>query len=469
MSLMAKEQHVEMLKQGSEIWNRWRESNHLIKPDLSDLDLTNLSLNDMVLSGTTLNGTNLSGATLIGAILSGAVLSGADLHHANLKDSYLRSADLRDANLSDAYLMNADLSDADCRCARFNSARLTNSILRGAKLCGADLSQTFLINADMAGATIKDANLRQAYLNNTDLSRVDLSNADLNLADLSGSNLTDANLNNTNLSDANLSGANLESTKLDSAKLVGANLNRAYFSSANLHDADFHKAEMGWTKLADLDLSVAIRLDSVRHFGPSTVGIDTIYKSRGNISEGFLRSAGVPDTLLTYMTSLTGEAIQYYSCFLSHAEPDGEFADRLRSDLLSNNVSCWHYRYDMRGGQFWRVQINEAIKVHEKLVLVCSERSVLRRNVVDEIITAMERERETRSQKLFPIRLDDFILSNDTLEIADSKMKAGEWREDWVRYIRAYHIPDFRNWKDHDSYQIEFSKLLHALKNPAKR
>jgi hypothetical protein len=261
------------------------------------------------------------------------------------------------------------------------------------------------------------------------------------------------------LSRADLGGVNLVDTNLIRAKLIGASLIRT-----RLHDAF-----AGWTTFGGVDFRDALGLETVSHSGPSTIGIDTIYLSEGKIPEIFLRGAGVPEIFTTYLASLVGQPIQFYSCFLSHAATHGPFSDRLRSDLLSNNVSCWHYRHDMRGGQFWRVQIHEAIKVHDKLVLICSKEALQRRNVVDEIIAAIERERETGSQKLFPIRLDNFILSDEMLALADEKMAALQWREDWVRYVRAYHIPDFSRWKRHTAYQPEFEKLLDALKNPDKR
>jgi hypothetical protein len=46
-----------------------------------------------------------------------------------------------------------------------------------------------------------------------------------------------------------------------------------------------------------------------------------------------------------------------------------------------------------------------------------------------------------------------------------------EWRafdadtgKDSAREIREYFIPDFSNWKDHDSYKAAFDKLLKGLK-----
>ena len=35
---------------------------------------------------------------------------------------------------------------------------------------------------------------------------------------------------------------------------------------------------------------------------------------------------------------------------------------------------------------------------------------------------------------------------------------------DSAREIREYFIPDFSNWKDHDSYQAAFQRLVKDLK-----
>ena len=39
---------------------------------------------------------------------------------------------------------------------------------------------------------------------------------------------------------------------------------------------------------------------------------------------------------------------------------------------------------------------------------------------------------------------------------------------DSAREIREYFIPDFSNWKDHDSYQRAFERLLRDLKAGAR-
>ncbi len=90
-------------------------------------------------------------------------------------------------------------------------------------------------------------------------------------------------------------------------------------------------------------------LETVRHDGPSTIGIDTIYKSKDNIPEAFLRGAGVPEDFIVYMKSLAGNPIEFYSCFISYSSQDDDFAQRLYADLQAKNVRCWRFD-EMRSG-----------------------------------------------------------------------------------------------------------------------
>lgn len=71
---MANEEHLEILKQGVDVWNRWREENPDIKPDLRKADLF----------GAVLKEANLSEANLSGANLDLALLTRTDLNKANL-------------------------------------------------------------------------------------------------------------------------------------------------------------------------------------------------------------------------------------------------------------------------------------------------------------------------------------------------------------------------------------------------
>jgi len=68
--------------------------------------------------------------------------------------------------------------------------------------------------------------------------------------------------------------------------------------------------------------------------------------------------------------------------------------------------------------------------------------------------TAFERERRESRTVLFPIRIDDSVMQTEAAWAAEIR--------------RTRHIGDFRNWKDHDSFQQAFERLLRDLKSDAQ-
>ena len=126
---MANQLHLDILLQGVEVWNRWREQNPGISPDLSRADLIG-----MVLPGVNLAGVNLQGANLRETIFEDANFLGADLQGVNLQQAELRKADFSEANLNRANLRQADLRDANLVEASMAGAELGQAKLQGVML-----------------------------------------------------------------------------------------------------------------------------------------------------------------------------------------------------------------------------------------------------------------------------------------------------------------------------------------------
>jgi uncharacterized protein YjbI with pentapeptide repeats len=247
---MASKEHLKILMQGAEAWNRWREENLDVQPDLSGADLGRADLIEVDLSGADLSGAHLNRAHLRGVDLSGADLGGADLVEADLSGAHLRGtylsrADLRRANLSGADLGGADLSRAKLSGAHLSGAHLNRAHLHRANLGGANLGGANLVEADLSSAHLRGADLRRATL-----SGADLSGANLNGANLRGAGLCGAHLNGANLRGAGLCGAHLSEADLSGADLILADLSRAHLSGADLREASLVK-----TNLAEADLT----------------------------------------------------------------------------------------------------------------------------------------------------------------------------------------------------------------------
>jgi hypothetical protein len=287
------------------------------------------------------------------------------------------------------------------------------------------------------------------------LERANLRGADLSRTDLLGAILRGADLSRTDLYDANLRGADLSRTDLSRTDLSRTDLYGADLSHADLYGADLSGAILWGTIFGGVDLSTVKGLETVRHYGPSTIGIDTIYNSKGNIPEAFLKGAGIDDTFITYIRSLVGKAIEYYSCFISYSSKDDAFAKRLYADLQSHNVRCWFAPEDLKWGEHIRTGIDEAIRLHDKLLLILSKSSVASGWVEREVKTALAKERKEKRTALFPVRVDKAIF--------DSPF-------DWATEIRRErNIGDFTRWKSHDDYEKAFDRLLRDLKLEAQK
>lgn len=131
-----------------------------------------------------------------------------------------------------------------------------------------------------------------------DLSGANLAGIDLASVDLSEANLYRANLQHASLLWADFTWANFTQTDLSGADLEWANLRGASFLAAILREANFTHAPMGYTTFGNVDLSTAIGLHKVQHHFPSTIGIDTLYRSQGKIPPEFLDGCEVPAELL---------------------------------------------------------------------------------------------------------------------------------------------------------------------------
>lgn len=129
---MANPEHEAILRQGVEVWNKWRKDNHEIVPDLSGLSLGK-SLYPEV---------NLSHANLYRVSFAGTLLINADFSFANLEQATLFSLSLQDINFSHA---------------NFNLSRLTNLNFSGANLRGAQFRRTFFHEINFSGADLTDS------------------------------------------------------------------------------------------------------------------------------------------------------------------------------------------------------------------------------------------------------------------------------------------------------------------------
>ena len=354
-----------------------------------------------------------------------------------------------------------DLSGADLPLAKLAEVDLSRANLSMTNLLEADLSGTLLYGADLSHSIISGAHLAQADLFEANLTDAILSGADLFAANLSQANLARVDLSATECYITDLSGAALGQADLSYATLDRANLSRTVFSGATFNETVF----------ADCDLSVALGLDAVRHEGPSTLGLDTVIRSRGQIPPAFLRGVGVPDSVAAYVRSLNTEAPPFYTCFIRYSSRDQEFARRLYADLQLRGVRCWTFpETSTVGRRVWK-KADRAIRVYDKLLVICSGNSLQNPQVLRELDRAILKEqaiardneqvhRETGNglgaprtrdpEVLLMVRIDNYVFDG--------------WQHPRKTDLTRRTIGDFVGWSQSPrKYDHSLAILLHAL------
>jgi hypothetical protein len=301
-------------------------------------------------------------------------------------------------------------------------------------------------------------------LSRANLGKADLSNANLSRADLSGADLSDAHLALAHLAGASVSGANLRGADLSYAHLADADLAGSDLADANLARADLRRATLDGIVFADLDLRDVNGLEEVTHSGPTTIGIDKIYRSQGRIPEGFLRGAGVPEPFIVQMKPLVCalDPVRFYSCFISYSHADQAFARALHDTLQGHGIRCWLDEKKLLPGDEIYEHLDRDIRLSDKILLCCSEHSLQPVSWVDmEIITTLEKEDEltrTRGEKvraMIPLNLDGYIFGD-------------RWSSGYRAEIRRRLAPDFTGWAaNRATFDAATERVIMALRADA--
>ena len=136
---MGSDSHLARIREGAAAWNKWRQQEPSVRPDLNGMALTLAQKQWGEINGGPIN-------------LAQALLHDADLRHATLIGSTLEGASLSGADLTGARLLQANLSGAVISNVCFDDADVTGAVFTGADLRGADLRRARNLDAGQLAA-----------------------------------------------------------------------------------------------------------------------------------------------------------------------------------------------------------------------------------------------------------------------------------------------------------------------------
>lgn len=195
------------------------------------------------------------------------------------------------------------------------------------------------------------------------------------------------------------------------------------------------------------------RLAKIRtHVHYKGEGIATFLKALGSRKEA---TTWLPQPLQSGAVRPTHPSAEYHSVFLSYGGPDEETARILYERLTEQGVDVFFFPQSAVPGQRLHRTMSDGVNSHDRVVLLCSERSLGRPGVLNELDQVLAREaQEGGTELLIPIALDAFVYAGWRPE-----------REDLARQVSQRVIADFRDCRtDPEALTRGLAKLLAALR-----
>ena len=243
--------------------------------------------------------------------------------------------------------------------------------------------------------------------------------------------------------------------------MTGSDFYQTQFWSVDFSGAQMAGSVLGYTVFQDCDLSVAQGLDEVRHDAPSTIGVDTLYRSGGRLPAAFLAAAGIPGSVMDFQSAITGTPSLLLQVYISCQDEDEEFAHVVSADLNAQGVRCWVFSERVRGSALVdrhstsdQEEVERWIRNYDKMIVVGTAGALDTEAILKDITQAKERQMSEDKWVLFLVSADDTLVRPSGRSARSARNLSSE-----------HMVFDLRGYKDdRAAYEPELSRLAEALK-----
>jgi hypothetical protein len=336
--------------------------------------------------------------------------------------------------------------------------------LNGANLSGSELTGASFYEASMRGVDLSGCMLTHVQLKGADLTDASMEHAFINASDLIGTDFTRARLRSSDFVGATLNGAICAGADLSFARLASASLGQIELKGAKLRGI-----KLGHTDFGDTDIRPFCSAARVHHDSPSSIDARAVMRSYPHVKlKPFMLECGVPALFADYMIDCAraiGEPLMrrlLQSIFISYGAPDENFARQLYDALNEHGVNVFFFPETARLGERISNEVYRQLQAHDRVLLICSKKSLNRAGVLNEIQQTLDREaRDGGASYLLPVMVDDYVLTG--------------WRKaqpSLAERVAQRIIADFRKSKGNKlRFSAAVDRVIDALKidSPSRR
>jgi uncharacterized protein YjbI with pentapeptide repeats len=276
------ENFAELLSQGAQAWNQWRQENPTLIPLIPQLDMTTASFSEFDFSNvqfpgaritrSTFDEVNFSGARFLDSVIIGSSFTDTTLTRAIFENTQIIDSDFSGTNLSgsnwqDVELVGSSFLATELTGSRFTrvnmvsisfeKAHLEDSVFDHAKMTDVSFRSSDMQKAKFTAAELdknvhfQEANLREIEFHDSDLPNVDFSYLKMRNAIFINTNLVNNKFHDADLASAVFEGVNLENANAKRAQLKNVRFDRSALDSANFSQADLRFARIKGSSLVN--------------------------------------------------------------------------------------------------------------------------------------------------------------------------------------------------------------------------
>jgi uncharacterized protein YjbI with pentapeptide repeats len=275
---------VDLLIQGSQVWNIWRRENPGIIPvipqlkmssaTLSEFDFSNVLFPNARITGSTFDEVNFSNARFLNSKITQSSFTDTTIDGATFEDTRVVKSDFSGIDLSgskwrDTQIVESTFLATELNASRFNDIKIVDSSFEKAHL-----EESVFQDAEISGVSFRGSDLQRAHFHfakldksvqfqEANLREIEFHDSELPNVDFSYLKMRKANFTKTSLVNSKFTNAELASAVFDQVNLENANLKRAQLKNAvfragteewGLNSADFSEADLRYARIQESSL-----------------------------------------------------------------------------------------------------------------------------------------------------------------------------------------------------------------------